>query len=415
VNADATECIAQNGTSYATLLDFGTGDAVVDRLFLKNLTGQVEVQGGCGITTQCKAMVLSILRRDGTTVYCDHGYCPGYDSDGNELPNTTVTASVTGGIITTTTALEEIETTADELDFVGSESPRTTATTSVKGGIITTTTALEEIETTADQLDFVGSESPRTTATASVTSGGRRTTTTALEEIETTADLIEFAAMPDDDVMAASRNASGRRLLQAAVTPVPSINPRVAVGLISVTPVSANISFKVTVGDFELTYTISFNIPVNNTAFGSTKDLILRIIELILNPPQPTPAPVVYPITADQVTTLTWSVVVAVACLVVAVLLCFYVVCKRDVYWCCGLMCATCCGVKADKGKGSVTEQVGGVTADDILKILENGGAAPNNDTTTLLREALQKRGSTKTACKMEWPRISTDNHMKMV
>jgi len=334
VNADATDCIAQNGTSFATVLDYGTGNVTVDRLFLKNLTGQVEIQGGCGVTTECKAMVMSILRRDGTMVYCDRGHCPGYDEDGNELPNTTETASVR--FTSTTDVADDVSTSADELDFT----------------------------TAPDAFDF-----------NTVSTTGRDT------------------------------NSSGRRLLQAGgFTPVPSINPRVTVALISVTPVSVNITFSVRIGNDIMTCTISFNVPVNNTAFGDTKALILRIMELLLAPPpQPTAPPVVYPITAEQVATLTTSAVVAVACVVVAVALCFYVVCKKDIYWCCGVMCIKCCGPgkkppDVEKGKLPRSDSTN-TNAGSVLDSISDGTVDPAN----LVRT------------KMTWPRIDTRNHIKIV
>jgi hypothetical protein len=183
---------------------------------------------------------------------------------------------------------------------------------------------------------------------------------------------------PADEVDFVTPSPGNRRLLQTA--PV----PKISIGLISVTPVSANVTFKVTIGSVVLSYSVSFNVAVNNTLLGDTKALVLMVNLIIVMPPPGTPEPQVVVITTEQTSLLVYGLVALAAGVCVLATLALIIMCRPCVKRWCG-------------GKEEIVSKTAEV--DKVDQVQVNVGTEGNKPLET----------------NFTWPRIDTSNHMKMV
>ena len=283
-NVDYTKCIEKNTTSFATLLDFSVGTAVVDTVFLESLTKQVEDQSGCGVDSQCQAVILSITFANGTVLYCDKGVCPGYS-----LGTKYVTGSKYSTAVTTTGALSTTRVTYAQ----STSTSQTGASSSLLLFQDKNTSTSSYASRTVSYNDAFGLTTGTSTENVSV-SNATLTTPAALQimdanviqEEQTTVDIMDEMEEKTTSEVNEEILFGRRRLLQTAAS------PSIAMMLISFVPVLANSTFNISIEGASIQYTASFNLVVNNTLLNDLKTLVIAV-QAIVESQKATPKPVV--------------------------------------------------------------------------------------------------------------------------
>ena len=300
VNVDYTKCIKENTTSFATLLDFSVGASVVDTMFLESLTQQVEEQSGCGVDSQCQAVILSITFANGTVLYCEKGVCPGY------LSGTKTTNAYSTAVATTTSISSALGTTAATTTYMRGTSVQQVSTSSFAtspsdwnaSSSLYESTAISNRSTytltTGVQTDNISVVNSTTTTPGAVqimdanVIQEEQTTVDIMDEMEEKTTINIMDEMEEKTTSEVNEEVLyGRRRLLQTVS-----SPKISIGLISNAPVLSNITFNISIEGASIGYTVSFNVVVNNTLLNNLQTLVIAVQAIIASQKEtPTPAP----------------------------------------------------------------------------------------------------------------------------